>query len=413
MKTIQQLIIALIFAVQAFSQTWVNTGPLNENWTCYSVGSSADGTKLAIIGEGVNNGQGSLAVIFTSTNSGAIWTLQTNTTIKNLLLSVASSFDGLKLVAAGSTNLCISTNLGVTWTFTSTVTNYWTCVASSADGSKLVAGAYPNQGNGEVGGIFTSTNSGTTWTLQTNAPIKNYWISVASSTDGNKLVALANTDTNGGLGGIYTSTNSGITWTQTSATTNSWDSVASSADGNKLVAAAWLSGFFPGNGGSIFTSTNAGAMWFSNNVPVTNWQAVASSADGTKLVAVTSFYGGQIYASTNSGNTWLQVTNFPSLSWESVAQSADGNEIVAATGYASRIYISQSIPAPEINIAPASGNFSLSWIIPSTNFVLQSSFDLSSWANVTNQPVLNLTNLQNQITLPLAGSNGFYRLKTP
>jgi hypothetical protein len=32
---------------------------------------------------------------------------------------------------------------------------------------------------------------------------------------------------------------------------------------------------------------------------------------------------------------------------------------------------------------------------------------------VTNPPVLNLTNLQNQVTLPLSGGSGFYRLKTP
>jgi len=34
-------------------------------------------------------------------------------------------------------------------------------------------------------------------------------------------------------------------------------------------------------------------------------------------------------------------------------------------------------------------------------------------ADVTNPPVLNLTNLQNQVTLPPSGNSGFYRLKTP
>ena len=51
--------------------------------------------------------------------------------------------------------------------------------------------------------------------------------------------------------------------------------------------------------------------------------------------------------------------------------------------------------------------------MPSTNFVLQQSADLLSWTDVTNPPVLNLTNLQNQVTLPPSGSSGFYRLKTP
>jgi hypothetical protein len=34
-------------------------------------------------------------------------------------------------------------------------------------------------------------------------------------------------------------------------------------------------------------------------------------------------------------------------------------------------------------------------------------------AGVTNPPVLNLTNLQNEVTLPMAAGSGFYRLKTP
>jgi hypothetical protein len=51
--------------------------------------------------------------------------------------------------------------------------------------------------------------------------------------------------------------------------------------------------------------------------------------------------------------------------------------------------------------------------VPSTNFVLQQSADLISWADLTNAPALNLTNLQNQVTLPPSNGSGFYRLKTP
>jgi hypothetical protein len=32
---------------------------------------------------------------------------------------------------------------------------------------------------------------------------------------------------------------------------------------------------------------------------------------------------------------------------------------------------------------------------------------------MTNQPVLNLTNLQNEVMLSPSSSSGFYRLKTP
>jgi hypothetical protein len=77
------------------------------------------------------------------------------------------------------------------------------------------------------------------------------------------------------------------------------------------------------------------------------------------------------------------------------------------------IYTLQTTLTPQMNIAPTNGNFNLSWIVPSTNFVLQQSPDLSSWSDLTNQPILNLTNLQNEVTLPFSGGVGFYRLKTP
>jgi hypothetical protein len=44
---------------------------------------------------------------------------------------------------------------------------------------------------------------------------------------------------------------------------------------------------------------------------------------------------------------------------------------------------------------------------------MQQSSDLGSWTDVTNPPVLNLTNLQNEVTLPMHAGSGFYRLKTP
>jgi hypothetical protein len=52
-------------------------------------------------------------------------------------------------------------------------------------------------------------------------------------------------------------------------------------------------------------------------------------------------------------------------------------------------------------------------MVPVTTFILQQSTDLENWSDVTNAPVLNLTNLQNQVTVPLTQTQTFYRLKTP
>lgn len=57
----------------------------------------------------------------------------------------------------------------------------------------------------------------------------------------------------------------------------------------------------------------------------------------------------------------------------------------------------------------------LSWPSPSTGFVLQQNLDVgtTNWVDVTNTPVLNSTNLQNEVVLPLTDNHVFYRLAAP
>jgi len=201
-------LVAVVYGGQIYTST--NSGAtwtpraIAQNWK--SVASSSDGTKLVAVTD-LNpvpslNGSGQ---IYTSTNSGATWT-PANTPTEDWV-SVASSSDGTKLVAVadnymygtsltGSGTIFTSTNSGSTWTPRATTQN-WVSVASSSDGSKLVA-SYA------LGGAFiitTSSNYGVTWTPGSYANNSN----VSSSSDGSILTAL-------GWGGIYISTNSGTTW---------------------------------------------------------------------------------------------------------------------------------------------------------------------------------------------------------
>jgi len=259
----------------------------------------------------------------------------------------------------------ISTNSGMTWSETLAPTNTWSSVASSADGTVLAACA----GGQPTVPVYVSTNSGATWAPHpTPTNIDCYCI--ACSADGRKLIVGGNAVINGGTGIIYTSTNWGYTWVSNSTplSYNPWFGVASSADGNRLVAVG------QDGGGAIFTSTNSGIIWTPNSVPIANWLSVASSADGTKLAVagVVGTFSGAIY-------TW------------------------------------QSTPTPQLNSSLTNGNLALSWLIPSTNFVLQRSSDLTTtnWSTVTNTSILNFTNLLYQVSLPASGGNAFFRLATP
>ena len=281
--------------------------------------------------------------------SAQIWTLTTAPT--NAWASVACSADGSKLVAAvdGGENYT-STNSGATWTLTSALDwPSWTCVASSADGTKLAAVSMEAQGN-----VYISTNSGATWDNRNAGmvfpPLPMYdsprGSAVCLSADGTKLVVAENiydgfTD-NFDFGLIYTSTNLGATWNAgyESASSVYWSSVACSADGSKLVAAV--------NGGGIYTSTNSGATWTLTSATAgPRWTCVASSADGTKLAAVSMEALYNVYISTNSGTTWFNRNvgmGFPALPMydfpygSAVCLSADGTKLVVAENIYDNIY---------------------------------------------------------------------------
>lgn len=258
--------------------------------------------------------------------TGWVWTQKTNAPVANWYC-LATSADGGKLAAVVlGGGIYTSTNAGTTWRQTAAPNQNWVSVASSADGSKLAAVVFG-------GGIYTSTNAGVTWRLA-GAPNNQYWASIAMSSDGTKLAAADNASgTSGGYinGGIYVSTNSGISWKLTSAPDQPWNVLASSANGTMLVAAVWT--------GGLYTSTNSGNSWVlaSNALTSAAWASVTASADGTKQVAAVE--GDGIYISTDAGTSWT-LTSAPATNWLSVASSSDGTKLVACVGYGGGIYTS-------------------------------------------------------------------------
>jgi hypothetical protein len=75
------------------------------------------------------------------------------------------------------------------------------------------------------------------------------------------------------------------------------------------------------------------------------------------------------------------------------------------------IFTSQTTPAPLLSIVSSNASLLLPWIVSSTNFVLQQNLDLttSTWTEVADAPVSDLTNLREEVTLPLSDGRSFYR----
>jgi hypothetical protein len=395
MKSIKNLLMVSVgcgcfgIILPASAQTWTQTSAPSTNWL--GIASSADGTKLVVLSDPYE--------IYVSTNSGSTWQKATNGPELSsgiVWSSLAGSADGSIFVAAafswnfvGNGGIYVSTNSGIGWT-RATPMSYLEGVTCSADGARMTVLDFGY-------GSLTSTNSGRTWTQNSTQYIA--WGCIAGSADGKKLAA-----STFGYNTMLLSANSGATWSQHSGPNNEVFPMASSADGSRLAGVS--------RGTGIYTSTNSGATWISNAVPSAAWCSIASSADGTRLAAVAT--NGLIYTSTNSGAIW-RSNSVPTNYWCAVASSADGTKLAAAVR-GGGIYTSYTTPKPSLSATVSNQSLTFSWLVASTNFVLQGNPNLanaSSWVTMTNTPVLNLTNLQNQIILSSPGSNVFYRLKTP
>lgn len=239
------------------------------------------------------------------------------------LYHIAFSDDGKKIAVISGNYIYTSSDSGVTWTQrTSAGIRSWLSIVSSSNGTKLAAIV----GNG--GYIYTSSDSGETWTQRTSAGSRN-WNAIASSDDGVKLVAAV---TNGGY--IYTSSDSGETWVErTSAGLMNWRSIASSSDGTKLAALC--------NNSYLYTSSDSGETWVLKKSGLMNGNSITSSSDGVKLFITQS--NSYISMSFDSGATWTNVTSLGSKSWTKIVSSADGNKIVAVPSILGGEYIYTSV----------------------------------------------------------------------
>src|SRR5215471_2070396 len=133
------------------AQQFTPTTAPAQDWI--SIASSADGTKLAAVGN--------YGYLYTSTDSGSNWVLSSTTTNGpepvRPWAGLAVSADATKLIAVANFNpIFISTDFGQSW-YTTGPAETWAAVACSSDATKIVAA------DGNMGLIYTSADGGSTW----------------------------------------------------------------------------------------------------------------------------------------------------------------------------------------------------------------------------------------------------------
>jgi hypothetical protein len=312
-----------------------------------AIASDSTGTKLVVVVAGGG--------IWTSTDGGGSWIERAPSGLAHIQqwTSVASDSTGTKLVAvvngfydrggddpaAFSGDVWTSTDSGATWTdqtaSSSASHQAWRTVASDASGTKLVA-ATAGLGGFGPGAVWTSTDAGATWTNRAAAVTttrQQGWSSVASDATGINLFAV-------GGSGVWVSNDGGAAWTDRTPVDpkfqasfgdqiEGWSSVASDATGTRLVAAV--------DTGDIWTSADGGVTWVDTG-PAPSWQvwtSVASNSTGTNLVAIAALVNGDnsdVWTSANGGQTWTDRTaadQAASGPWWAVASNAAGDHLVA------------------------------------------------------------------------------------
>eukprot|EP01032_Pedospumella_encystans_P018957 gene18957-21566_t len=275
-----------VWSSDDYGASWVESNPLPQSWNGITV--SQTGQRIV----GITKTDGIFAYQDTSSFAPSVGP----TARPSFAPSV---FDPNATLSPTSTPL-------IPWTQSSVATHSWSSIASDLTGQYLVASEQTN------GGLWTSVNYGTNWTMQFS--IQNViWNRVVSDATGVYLAAAVQS------GGIYTSRDAGMTWKETTAEKNAWYGLASDYTGQYL-AAVVLSN-------RIYTSYDYGDTWVMTDSPDAQWTDITSDSTGQYLAAVAK--GNVIFTSADNGTTWVQMDS-PLLSWIAIASDASGRYLVAA-----------------------------------------------------------------------------------
>ena len=176
----------------------------------------------------------------------------------------------------------LSTNNGTSWTDVNSGLTNSKVYSLAVSGTNLFAGT-------DGGGVFLSTNNGTSWTATGLTYTTVYSLAVSGTnlfagTYGARV--LLTTDN----GKIWITVNSGLTYSTV---------LSLAVSGTNLFAGTW-------NGG-VFLSTNNGTSWTDVNSGLTNSTVLFLAVSGTNLFAGT--YGGGVFLSTNNGASWTAVNS--------------------------------------------------------------------------------------------------------
>jgi len=239
------------------------------------------------------------AILLPSTPAQAAISFETpvnvnpNATSMPTYSAMQGNIDGSIIVIATNGYLLRSVDSGTTWLpLLAAGLRTWSSVAINDSGTVIVGGE-------SSGSIWLSTNSGVTFTQQTNGlstPLS--WSTIDTNASGTTIVATSGTSS------VYITTNSGSSWsTKTVSGSSSLRNISLSAAGDRIAV------FSSGNS-TLYISANTGTNWTAQTSAGTLSSSAPTfvlSRDGQGIIFMRSGVA-FISKSTNFGSTWETIT---------------------------------------------------------------------------------------------------------
>ncbi len=234
---------------------------------------------------------------------------ETNGPYGGNITALAIDPSGTKIFAGAGGGVFISTDNGSTWTYSGLANPGISSLVISPDGKNIFVGVWSS-------GVYLSTNNGSSW-LQVNNGLPNTVVYVLTiSPNGSNIFV-------GTASGVFLSTNNGSSWSMVGLAGNKINSLAISPDGSNI---------FAGTPNGIFLSSNNGMSWASvnNGLTINNGiLSLAISSDGSKIFAGAA---SGVFLSTNNGSSWTMV-GLAGNNISSLAISPDGLNIFAGADW--------------------------------------------------------------------------------
>jgi photosystem II stability/assembly factor-like uncharacterized protein len=157
---------------------------------------------------------------------------------------------------------------------------------------------FPTSAGINQGGVFTSTDGGSNWTLRSTGLAQNR-VQAIAALDAQPLQAFAGT-----LRGLFATVDGGVTWVSRNSDLESQDVTAIALDPTDANV------IYLGTASTVQKSTNGGLNWTTNDAGLTagNIRALALQP-GLSSTLYAGSRGGGVYVSSNSAASWTRISS--------------------------------------------------------------------------------------------------------